>query len=161
MPTELNFSASLGLSRIRIPKALVAEVGWKADSDAFMAVGILTTPGELLCTARSSIDENQEHPFREALELRDAPALLEGWTDRGAPGKRFVLAFRVFEFEARWTTDARAQLDLSVGAAIVRLCGWANPESNPPLYAAIRSNVLALLSSERMMSLLLQQPLAP
>lgn len=160
MPTEISFSASLGQHRIRIPKALAIEGGWPDRHDPIAAVGVLSFPGELLCAAASAIESDAAHPFREAIELRNGAGLTTGWTTRAAPGRQFALTFRVFDFEAKWTSAARIQLDLNVGTAITKLCGWPDSEKNPPLYAAVREGVLALLSTDRLMDLLRQQPLA-
>ena len=161
MPLEINFVASVGASRIRIPKALVTDLQWGSETPSIQAIGILTYPGELLCTAISAIDKDDAHPFREAMELRMLAPLTEGWTSRAAPGKQFALAFRLFEFEAKWVSAAKLQLDLQVGAAITKLSGWPGATNNPPLYAACRDSVLALFSTERLMDLLREQPMAP
>jgi hypothetical protein len=160
MPTDISFAASLGLSRIRVPKALIMDLGWGDEADPMRAIGILTSPGELLCAAVSAIDKDAAHPFREALDLRSSAALSEGWTNRASPGRPFALAFRVFEFDAKWVSAAKQQLDLHVGSAITSLCGWLHADKNPPIYAASRDGVLALFSADRMANLLHEQPLA-
>jgi hypothetical protein len=160
MSIEINFSPSLGLSRIRVPKATVLEAGWPSEDQAFQAVGLLTYPGELLCSAAVTIQSDPAHPFHEVLEVRNSTPLVNGWSQRESPGRHFAFAFRVFDFEAKWTSETRSQLDLSVGAHVARLCGWPNPERNDPLYLTVRGTVLALLSSERM-NHLLKEPLTP
>ena len=136
--------------RVRLPGAIASDLAWPRDPDSFSCYGVFRTDGELLCAPKLLATADGSHPFQSALALRDSVVQLVGVTSLASfpPTSDLVIDLRVFEFEAKWTTEKRTQLDLQLGIRRTSLLGWSRHGSEP-LYAIAQGGVLALISADR------------
>ena len=136
--------------RVRLPGAIATDLAWPREPDSFDCYGIFRTDGELLCAPTTLITADGSHLFQPALAVRDSVVQGTGFKSlAGFPSTSdLVIDLRVFEFEAKWTTENRAQLDLQLGIRRTSLLGWSRHGSEP-LYAIARGGVLALVSADR------------
>lgn len=138
--------------RVRLPETIAHALGWPRDPDSFSCYGVFRTDGELLCAPDSIVTATGDHPFRSAIEFRDANCVRDADATVSLedlpPIRYLVLELQVFEFEAKWTNAKRSQLDLQLGTPRTSLLGWQR-HGDEPVYAVVLGAVLALIAARK------------
>jgi hypothetical protein len=148
MPADLiKCNKRLGRGRIRLPAGLSGVLGWPRI-DRIECVGAFIQPGALACgLAAPRGDSVASLPLRDALLYRDDSNANETTSAEAQVQAALIRQYKVFDFEAAWTTDNR--LELEVGAHITYLLGWGDDQPDRPLFSAITGQVLVLCTRER------------
>lgn len=148
-----------GSSRVRVPAEVAKEWGAPEQFDSFRCEGYFRGLGEFLCVPEWACEPNEPHPL-STLVGYDLPEPEEGFNFRAArqvPSAQALFArFRFSQFEAKWASTSRQQLDLHVG---VRICERLLHSANEEVIRAVTWGKVLVLVSEAVFNDLQKDPL--
>jgi hypothetical protein len=155
MPFKPFLPSQQTKSRIRISSGTFGPLRWDTATNSFDCIGFFRAKGELLCAPAAAIDDSGEHPFAEVIAIE---ARLESDNSVGSlrnlPQVRTILARdRIIRFQASWTSEARNQLDINLGAEILGILGWHRPPVPvTPIYLSPFAGILYIVSESHFVS---------
>lgn len=139
-------------SRLRISSGLISALGWNSDDSSFECFGWFRRREELLCAPAYIRDQTGEHPFASVIALIEAavPSRTVEMLENIPQIRDLRAAERFIKFNASWTTDARSQMDINLGAENMIRLGWSKPPIAPsPVYVGAFSGTLLVISERR------------